>query len=55
MTAIATAERPAAAFATDIRSNWTRQEILDPRSPSTTCSIAPTRRIGATSTPIPSN
>ena len=29
MTAIATAERPAAAPATDVRSNWTRQEILD--------------------------
>ena len=29
MTAIATAERPAAAPVTEIRSNWTRQEILD--------------------------
>ncbi len=29
MTAIATAERAAAAPVTDIRSNWTRQEILD--------------------------
>jgi len=29
MTAIATAERVAAASVTDIRSNWTRQEILD--------------------------
>jgi len=29
MTAIATAERPAAASAMDIRSDWTRQEILD--------------------------
>jgi biotin synthase len=29
MTAIAPAERPITAPATDIRSNWTRQEILE--------------------------